>query len=221
MSPWQPAPAASSLGSLQGKPLGPCRLEVLQGAVNPYGAVYFKMELVDREGNTGVPPALLGLFSHGPYPAYNWVEVMDFQSQVAFPGGTLDLGEESVYHQLFQYLADLVPPGGHLMVEYEGPFWTATREALARGIPPLLTPLGQLLQEIGCAERVRDWAIAEGGREGPRKLIGYKAFSPQASQQRQEERLQELRDFLARPPIPGQEEARLKALELLKRDRRR
>jgi hypothetical protein len=197
--------ARGELAQLEGQLLGPYRLRALQGPRNPFGAIYFQ---VRTTGEKAEPPTLLGLLSRGPYLAYDWIEVLHFN-----PG---DLQKERLLLPLFHHLSALVPPGGHMMVEYEGPFWAASREALALGVPPLLTPLGQILREIGC-ERVRDWHIAEGGREGPRKLIGYKAFNAQTSSLRREELEKELREFLNRPPghHPLVEEARRKARLIL------
>ena len=196
--------AEGGLAQLDGQPLGPYHLGVLQGPRNPFGASYFQVMATGGKGRS----ALVGLLSRGPYPAHNWIEVLDF-----LPG---DLEKEGLLLPLFRYLFALVPPGGHMMVEYESPSWAATREALSLGVPPILTPLGQVLRQIGC-ERVRDWHIAEGGREGPRKLIGYKALNPQPSSLRRKELGRELQEFLARPPghHPLEEEARRKARLIL------
>jgi hypothetical protein len=196
--------AEGGLAQLDGQPLGPYHLGVLQGPRNPFGASYFQVRATGGKGR----PALVGLLSRGPYPTHNWIEVLDF-----LPG---DLEKEGLLLPLLRYLFALVPPGGHMMVEYESPSWAATREALALGVPPILTPMGQMLRQIGC-ERVRDWHIAEGGREGPRKLIGYKAFNAQTSSRRRKELERELQEFLARPPghHPLEEEARGKARLIL------
>ena len=197
--------AEGGLAQLEGQPLGTYHLGVLQGPRNPFGAVYFQ---VRATGDGQEAPALVGLFSRGTYPAHNWIEVLEF-----YPG---ELAKEGLLLPLFRYLSALVPPGGHMMVEYESPSWASTREALALGVPPVLTPLGHLLWQIGC-ERVRDWHIAEGGREGRRKLIGYKAFNAQTSSHRRKELERELQEFLARPPgqHPLEEEARRRARQIL------
>ncbi|HLE02691.1 MAG TPA: DUF1122 family protein [Dehalococcoidia bacterium] len=197
--------AEGGLAQLEGQPLGTYHLGVLQGPRNPFGAVYFQ---VRATGDGQEAPALVGLFSRGTYPAHNWIEVLEF-----YPG---ELAKEGLLLPLFRYLSALVPPGGHMMVEYESPSWASTREALALGVPPVLTPLGHLLRQIGC-ERVRDWNIAEGGREGRRKLIGYKAFNAQTSSRRRKELESELQEFLARPrgQHPLEEEARRRARQIL------
>jgi hypothetical protein len=77
--------------------------------------------------------------------------------------------------ELFQSLAQLIPPGGHLMVSYEGadPLQRETDQALSAGVPPVLTPLGFFLFLSGF-RLVKNWYLAEGGHEGPRKLWGEK-----------------------------------------------
>jgi len=49
-----------------------------------------------------------------------------------------------------------------------------TVESLRIGIPPVLTPLGYLIF-LGGFQYVKDWYLAQGGHEGPRKLWGEKA----------------------------------------------
>jgi hypothetical protein len=195
------------LAQLDGQPLGRHHLMVLQGPRNPFGAIYCQLSVADTPGPTA-GPALLGLLSRGPYPDHNWVEVLNLQLR--------DLDEEELLLPLFSHLSSLVPRGGHMMVEYEGPSWATTREALALGIPPILTPLGQILRETGY-ERVRDWHIAEGGLEGPTKLIGYKPFDPQTTSRRRKELEGEMKEFLARPAghHPLEKEARGKARQVL------
>jgi hypothetical protein len=45
------------------------------------------------------------------------------------------------------------------------------------GIPPALTPIGYLMFRADCGWSFRDWYFAEGGREGPEKLQGFKPVS--------------------------------------------
>jgi hypothetical protein len=62
------------------------------------------------------------------------------------------------------------------MVSYEGEqeIHRETLLSLAGGVPPAATPLGYLLV-LGGFGHVKDWYLAEGGMEGPRKLWGEKA----------------------------------------------
>ena len=119
---------------------------------------------------------------------------MGFSSTISFASGKESLGE--LTRQLFQYLADLIPPGGHMMVEYDSPEQRDTARSLALGIPPIATPLGHLLFSIGCGAGFKDWYFAEGWGEGTRKLQGYKSLNSQHAQLKTEEAVTELRAFL-------------------------
>jgi hypothetical protein len=87
------------------------------------------------------------------------------------------------------------------MVAYEAfhvdaPLLRRTQEALRRGVPPLATPIGELLFHADCWLGIRDWYIPEGGREGHRKLQGNKALNAAHRQRRAAEAVQELLAFL-------------------------
>jgi hypothetical protein len=62
------------------------------------------------------------------------------------------------------------------MVSYEGEqkIHADTVRSLSLGVPPAVTPLGHLLFKGGF-QYIKDWYLAEGGFEGPRKLWGEKA----------------------------------------------
>jgi len=51
-----------------------------------------------------------------------------------------------------------------------------------------------------CGASFKDWYIAEGGSEGPRKLQGYKAPDRQHAQRKANEMALELKAFLGRLP---------------------
>ena len=78
---------------------------------------------------------------------------------------------------------------------------TSTARALAAGVPPVATPLGALLFDLGCGVAFRDWYISEGGREGPRKLQGFRATNEEHARTRGLETIAALDAFLdaARP----------------------
>jgi len=90
-----------------------------------------------------------------------------------------------------------LPPGGHLMVEYDSP-QRAETPGRSRAVPAIATPLGELLFSIGCGARFKDWQIAEGGTEGPRKLQAYKPPSGEIAQRWRREASADLRAFLER-----------------------
>lgn len=88
----------------------------------------------------------------------------------------LSLRRLGIDAEIVARLGEAIPPGGHLMVAYEGDeaVHAETLECLSRGVPPAATPIGRLLVLAGFI-RVKDWYLAEGGMEGPRKLWGEKA----------------------------------------------
>jgi len=211
------------LGSLQGKSLDSYRLVVWLGAKNRFGARYFRVFLQNASGKLSAKPVMLGLFNQGSHPSYNWIEVINFRPRLSF--GTveaaLDISAGGLTRQLFQYLANLIPPGGHLMFEYDSPAGQETARSLALGIPPVATPLGYMMFLIGCEAGFKDWYFAESGSEGPRKLQGYKALNREQAQLRAGEIVKELKDFLSRPAsLPEsalEKAARQRAHEIISR----
>ena len=186
------------LGNLQGKQVNSYKLVVLLGAKNRFGAIYFQVFLQNNSDHVSQQPVIIGLHNQGKYPSYNWVEIISFASNVSFGSGegALGISSSGLIQQLLQYLADLIPPGGHMMVEYDSPQNEDTARSLALGIPPAATRLGYILFLIGCGAGFRDWYFAEGGAEGPRKLQGYKALNSQHAELKAKELEQELNTFL-------------------------
>ncbi len=164
------------LGRLQGLPLGPYRVLALLGPKNNVGARYFQLFLVDSGGGMSEEPVAFGLHNSGPYPGYNWTEVVRYQPSPTIQGGTADIREEGLEEELFRALSGLVPAGGHLMVEYDSPAQKESERILGLDYPPVTSPLGYLMFRAGCRS-FRDWYISEGGREGPRKLQGFKPLN--------------------------------------------
>jgi hypothetical protein len=120
----------------------------------------------------------------------------------SFPDGKrFSLGDVSLDVEFFKVLGGLIPPGGSLMVSYslfskESRVHRETKQGLDRGYPPVVTPLGFLLFTAGCGMGFKDWYFAEGGREGPEKLQGYKPSDSDMVRERADAMLRELRAFL-------------------------
>lgn len=206
------------LSTLVGQRAGTLTLEVLLGPRNRVGAEYFHLFLSQLSGEMSLSPPIIGLFHQGSYPGYNWVEVVSFSALVSFPSGDIPLVDTELELGLLRALCRVIPPGGHLMVEYDSAQRQETALALTRGVPPLVTPLGVLLYRCGCGMGFKDWAIAEGGWEGPRKLQGFKAVNPAAGQQKIKQLAQELKGFLAQVPTSARPEvaaARQRAQQFL------
>jgi len=198
---WIPANSRQHpLGRLHEKSLDSHKLVALLGAKNKIGANYFQIFLQTDSGELSNQPVVRGIYHQGKYPGYNWIEISNFLTHLSFSTSrqNLDLTTNGLAQQLFQYLADLIPPGGHMMVEYDSPEQQDTARSLALGIPIAVTPLGYKLFSIGCGAGFRDWYFAEGGTEGPRKLQGFKALNSQHAQTKMEEIARELKPFLNR-----------------------
>jgi len=187
------------LAALEGQELAGGRLRVRLGPRSRFGARYFVV-LLERDARPSEQPVLAGLQHSGSYPSYNWVEVAETNERVAFADGTeVAVGPDEIA-RLFALLLGALPAGGHLMVEYDSPQRAETAQALARGVPAVATPLGALLLNIGCGAKFKDWQIAEGGTEGPRKLQAYKPPSEDVAERWRAEAVKDLRAFLQRAP---------------------
>ncbi|HLA19287.1 MAG TPA: DUF1122 family protein, partial [Dehalococcoidia bacterium] len=190
--------AQHPLGRLQGLPLGPYRLLALLGPKNNVGSRYYQLFLVDQAGRMSGEPVAFGLHNSGPYPGYNWLEVVRYEPAPAIGDGAADLRAVGLEETLFLALSGLVPPGGHLMVEYDSPAQRESERILTLDYPPVTSPLGYLLFRAGCRS-FRDWYISEGGREGPRKLQGYKPLDEALAKERTAALRRQLEELLAGP----------------------
>ncbi len=192
---------AHPIGGLQGLTLGPYRLLALLGPKNNVGARYFQLLLVDADGHLSDEAVAFGLHNSGPFPGYNWAEIFRYDPAPNIRGEAADLRAAGLEVILFRALAGLVPAGGHLMVEYESPAQKESERILSLDYPPVTSPLGYLLFRVGCRS-FRDWYISEGGREGPRKLQGYKPLNESIAKERTEALRTQVEECLADPESP-------------------
>lgn len=196
---WSPASEAPDAGPAQwdGASVGEgVTLEVWAGPKNGVGARYFRCYLVSELGRTA-EPVVFGMQNAGPYPGFNWVEVIDYRAVVPLEDGREVEVPDGIEQLIFEQFARLVPAGGHLMAEYDSAARRTTALALAARVPPLATPLGARMAEVGCGDAFKDWYISEGGREGPRKLQGFRAVDEEHARRRGLEMLEALQAFLA------------------------
>jgi hypothetical protein len=192
-----------ALDALKDKQIGPLRLIVLLGPKNNVGSRYFQLFLSDAQGALSEDPLGLGLFNTGLYPAFNWAELSQYEPVVTFAGKARDIRTDGDDLALFEMLSALVPAGGHLMVEYDSPFHEATARMLTLGYPPATTPLGYRLFQAG-VRSFRDWYISEGGREGPRKLQGFKPLNDEIAAEKTAALLAEVEAVLSGVPMHGE-----------------
>jgi hypothetical protein len=190
-------PGEHPLAQLHGASLGEYRMLALLGPKNNVGSRYFQLWLSDSGGQLSEEPLALGLHNSGQFPAFNWIELAQYREMLHVGDDVVDLRTTSLELTVFEQLALFVPPGGHIMVEYDSPSHRATQRILTLGYPPVCSPLGHLLFRIGCRS-YRDWYISEGGREGPRKLQGFMPLKEEVRREKEERLRRELTDFLSR-----------------------
>lgn len=186
------------LSRLHGRALGAYRLFVLLGARNNVGSQYYQLFLVDAAGRLSDAPLAVGLFNSGPFPAFNWIEFTQYRTNLRVGDDPLDLRAAALELPLFDAVSALVPAGGHIMVEYDSPDQFATARVLTLAYPHVCSPTGYLLFRAGCRS-YRDWYISEGGREGPRKLQGFKPLNEEIARDKTATMRAELERLLAEP----------------------
>jgi len=162
------------------------------------GTRAFRAFLNSTDLGVTLAPVVTGRHHSGAAPALNWVEITHFAGSVPVEGGDVEV-PEGIDMQVIQALADLIPPGGHLIAEYASEHRRTTARALRQGVPPVATPLGGMMFATGCGVSFTDWRVAgagSAGAEGPRRLQGYRAadFGHEAS--RAPEMLADLERFM-------------------------
>ena len=174
-------PHSHPLQSLDGKELGEFKLRLTQlKQLRLSGWKGFTLHLQGKRGRLSAFPIVRGIFSSGGRNGVkSWMDINYFE-EATFNDDQLsviiNLSEQALDRQLFSYLAGIIEPGGHIMVSYEdeNQILIDTLTSLAIGIPLAVTPLGELLWWSGF-QLMKDWYLAEGGHEGPRKLWAEKA----------------------------------------------
>jgi hypothetical protein len=189
-------PGDHPVAALDGVALGNYRTVALLGPKNAVGSRYFQLFLADGKGRLAGGALALGLYNSGPYPAFNWIEMTQYDERPSFDGAGVSLWDTGLDTLLFAALSGLVPDGGHMMVEYDSPSHRATERILTLRYPVAASPIGFRMFEAG-ARSYRDWYISEGGREGPRKLQGFKPWNDEIAREKTAALRAELEALLA------------------------
>ena len=147
----------------------------------------------------------MGIVSGGGRLVMPWFELRIFPTVDLADGSIFDGRAEGLEAGFINLIGELVPPGGHLMIEYESPGQSETHTELLLRVPPAASHLGFLMYQAGFRGEFKDWYISEGGHEGPRKLQANKSPTPVAALRAREVHRAELAAFLKRPrPIDQQ-----------------
>jgi hypothetical protein len=130
----------------------------------------FRIQWTHGDHPPAEPPLFWGIYSHGGRGVAPWAD-MAFHLHTTCPtcGRTWTVDDATAI-RLFAVWAAVIPPNGHVAVEYESPEHHETLMGLKRGFPPVLTPIGFWTYLGGFRGGFKDWYISEGGHEGPRKL---------------------------------------------------
>lgn len=211
------------LEALVGRPVGPYTLHVTrcepQARRSGWRRVAFC--LTDSDGRQADRPAVEGFYSIAGLRVGSWLDCDVYPTQ-AFNGRVADLAGDGVTVELFRLLGEAIT--SHCMVAYEAwehvsPLHTVTEQSYRLGIPPGATPVGELLIAAGCVAGFKDWYIAEGGNEGPRKLQAEKPLSEAARVEALSTLARTLAAYLARTPVETAEvverDCRARAARLL------
>ena len=191
-------PGEHPVAALDGLALGDFRTVAILGPKNAVGSRYYQLFLADSAGRLADGPLALGLHSSGIYPGFNWIEMSQYEERPRFGETELSLWDSGLDKPLFAALSGLVPAGGHLMVEYDSPGHRATERILTLRYPAAASPIGFRMFATG-VRSYRDWSISEGGREGPRKLQGFKPLNAEISAEKTAALRTELETMLASP----------------------
>ena len=212
------SPALQIAGRLDGSELrgserGSWRVVIMSAEpVRPRaGWFHLTVALADANGRPSRTSIMTGLVSGGGRGVKPWFECRFYPQVTMADDTTLDARECGLEAALIDRLGELVPDGGHLMVEYESPGQSMTHAELLLRVPPAATHLGALMFHAGFRGAFKDWYISEGGHEGPRKLQANKSPNAAAARVARRAHLAELTDFIKQVLPKGRGDAEIVA----------
>ncbi len=195
---------------IDGHRLGRFRLKVT--GIRPVrpraGWLYVDLDLADPRGETSTSHFVTAIVSGGGRGVKQWVECRIFpQVEFQVAGRIVGARKLGLEAGIIRLLGGLIPPGGHLMIDYDSGGQDLTLAELVARVPPAASYLGELMFRAGFHGQFKDWYFSEGGHEGPRKLQANKSPNPAAERTALAEHVQVLRQFVRRP-LPHEQPAR-------------
>ncbi len=164
------------------------------------GWYYLTVTLAGADGASSITPLMTGILSGGGRGVRPWCECRLYPEVRTADGATLDARAAGLEAALVERLGAILPAGGHLMAEYESPGQERTHAELLLRVPPAAAELGAIMFAAGFRGAFKDWYIAEGGHEGPRKLQANKSPNPETARAALRTHARELAEFVKRPP---------------------
>lgn len=138
--------------------------------------VQFELRLLKGPGSLlSVDPVFSGLLSEAHPTGLDGV----YFENARFPSEIISLSREGLDIQLFRILGGLISAGGsftlsHTLNGEESTIHKQIAQALERGYPPVVTPLGDLLFLAGCGMSFKNMGSSELGQVGSEILQGFK-----------------------------------------------
>lgn len=158
------------------------RLASLRPVKPRAGWFYLTVAVADARGAASRGPLMSGIVSGGGRGVEPWFECRLYPRVDLNGRKTLDARAAGLEAGVVGVLGAIVPPGGHMMVDYENSGQEETFAELVLRVPPPASHLGALMFRAGFRGLFKDWYFSEGGHEGPRKLQANK--SPNAAEAR-------------------------------------
>ncbi|GEM_PF-1016276 len=201
--------ALSFVGALEGFECGEGFFLSLQAKPSRTrsGWVFFAADLVNLSGERSDSPFIHGVASSGGKGVKPWFDCRIRPHLKFTDGQLLDARTLGFEQKLVNFLGELIPPGGHLMLDYESEGNEETFIGLVCGVPPIVTYLGYMMFCAGFRGRFKDWYFPEGGHEGVRKLQANKPLTEQIELEALQEHRAQLRLFVDTRIDPAGEHA--------------
>jgi hypothetical protein len=204
----QTGAAWSTARKIDGYRFGRVRLKV--SGIRPVrprtGWLYVDVDLVDS-GESSAIHFVTAIVSGGGRGVRPWVECRIFPQVHFADGRVVNTREGGLEAGFIRLLGSLIPPGGHLMIDYDSGGQDLTMAELVARVPPPASYLGDLMFRAGFRGQFKDWYFSEGGHEGPRKLQANKSPNAAAARAALADHLKVLRQFVRRP-LPREDPAR-------------
>jgi hypothetical protein len=161
-----------------------------------------------QKGEPSRTPLMEGIISGGGRGVRPWLECRLFPTVEIGDEETLDARGLGLESALVGLIGELIPDGGHMMVDYETPGQAQTHAELLLHVPPSATYLGALMFRAGFRGEFKDWYFSEGGHEGPRKLQANKSPNREAAAFAMRNHVAAWHQFVRRPlPTRGEDAA--------------